>query len=206
KPVTTSYSALYSRYSRTSASGLPAMSSGGTRSSCVSTSTRFLRMSSGSHGVPFAPSVQVVHAVHGQHDGEVQHQIALWAVRHQAQFLASPDHLIENLIERELVLACPLCDHAPNLAAVPPEQPRRRRLASVARPLGLAEQALQITVVGIGKANRVVGPLALVVVPKRHSFAGEGIGLGADADTRRLSGKLAHQAVDIFELAQRRPA
>src|SRR5262249_6607930 len=169
KPVTTSYSALYSRYSRTSASGLPAMSSGGTRSSYVSTSTRFLRMSSGSHGVPFAPSVQVVHAVHGQHDGEVQHYIALRALRHQVQFLASPDHLIENLIERELVLACPLCAHAPNLTAVPPEK-RGRRLASVARALCLAEQALQIAVIGIGKANRVVSPLALVVVPKRHSF------------------------------------
>src|SRR5680860_969357 len=111
------YSVLYSM---TSASGVPAMSSGGTRSACISTSTRFLRMPSASHHVPFAPSVYVVHAMHGQHDGEVQHQIALRAVRHQAQFLAPPDHLIENLIERELVLACPLRHHAPYLASVPP--------------------------------------------------------------------------------------
>src|SRR5687768_13883656 len=89
KPVSTSYSVLYSK---NSASGLPATSSGGTRSTCISTSTRFLRINA-SHGVPFAPSVQVVHAVHRQHDGEVQDQIALRAIGHQAQLLASPDHL-----------------------------------------------------------------------------------------------------------------
>src|SRR5688572_6220614 len=117
KPATTSNSVLYST---NSASGLPVKLSGGTRSACISTSTRFLRRPTISHDVPFAPPVHVVHAMHCQHGGEVHHQIVLLAVRHEAELLASPDHLVENLVERELILAGPLGDHVPNLAAVPP--------------------------------------------------------------------------------------
>jgi hypothetical protein len=114
------------------------------------------------------------------------------------QLLASPNHLFEHLIESELVLARPLCDHPPDLTAMPPQK-RRGLFAPITWALILAKQALQITIVRVRKADRVVGSLSFIVGPKSHPLFRQRIGIGTAANTRSLTSQFGHQPIDVLE-------
>src|SRR4029450_2046829 len=75
---------------------------------------------------------------------------------------AAADHIIENGIERELILACPLRNDLPDLGAVAAQKCGSRRQAAMPRLGG--EDATKIAVVDLRIIDGVVCLLPLVVL------------------------------------------
>ena len=83
----------------------------------------------------------------------------------QIEFAAAGDHVVENGIERKLVLARPPRDQLPDLGAVPPDEDRRRLLPAM--PWIGGEQPGQVAVIGLRRLESVERLLLLVVLAKR---------------------------------------
>jgi hypothetical protein len=72
-----------------------------------------------------APTPQEVHGVDGQEDGEIKFGLLFCYGDAKIQFTASPDHVLQHLVDRVLILAGPTRDLASNFAAKPIEKSGR---------------------------------------------------------------------------------
>ena len=135
---------------------------------------------------------------------EVEQQPALGAYRAQPQLARAADHVVEHLVERELVAARPARHGAADLGAVAAQEGRRALVVPVARRVG--EDAAQVAVPGVGVVHRVLLSLLVVVLAQRLPELRERVDLHARAHARARALQLLHQLVDVLELLQRRPA
>src|SRR6185437_14219881 len=122
----------------------------------------------------------------------------------EIELAAARDHIVENGIERKLVLARPSRDNLPDLRTVPPDEDGRRLRPSMSR-IG-REEMREVAVIRLRRLESVERLLFLVVLAKRLAELRQRIDTLARRDRRPLPGNLAHQLIDIFELLQRRPA
>ena len=93
-----------------------------------------------------------------QQDDEFHPQLSLGTDRAQLELAAAADHIIENRVQRQLVLSRPLRDDLPNLRAVVPEKSGRRRRPMIPRIVG--EDAQKIAIVDGRMLDRVTKPRA----------------------------------------------
>ena len=106
-----------------------------------------------------------MHGLGGQQNGEVGHELSLRARGPEIEFAAAGDHVIENGIERKLVLARPSRDQLPDLRAVPPDEGCCRLRPSMSWIGG--EETGEVAVVRLRWRESVECLLFLVVLAKR---------------------------------------
>src|SRR6185312_11576968 len=137
-------------------------------------------------------------------DGEVDHKLPFGAGSTKIEFAAARDHVIENGVERKLVLARPSRDLLPDLRAVPPDEDRGRLCPSMSWIGG--EKPREVAVIRLRWREGVERLLFLVVLAKRLAEFGQRLDTFLCQNRRRLPRNLGHEFFDIFELLQRRPA
>src|SRR5688572_5609562 len=117
--LTTSYSVLYRKRS---SSDSEAASGGGTRSGCISASTRSFFIAS--QGDPVAPPLRIeeVHGFHREQHREVHQQFTFRAADAQRQVATAADHVVEHHFERVLILTRPTGDEPADFTLVAPEE------------------------------------------------------------------------------------
>ena len=83
----------------------------------------------------------------------------------RSQLAAAPDHIIENGVQSQLILASPLRNDLSDPGAVSAEKGRSRRRVAVSMIGG--EDAAKIPIVHLRIIDRVVGAFAFVVFGQR---------------------------------------
>src|SRR5258708_15135076 len=149
-------------------------------------------------------AVVKVHGFDRQKDCELHAQAPLRAGRTQLQLAAPSDHVLQHLVERELILARPGGDEFADFRTVAAEEVRGELLPVVPRIVG--KESLEIAVVEVGIADQVSLPLVGVVLAQGHAKGGKGLGSATAVVPRGLPGQSLEQLLDVLELSQGGPA
>src|SRR5512140_432741 len=107
-----------------------------------------------------------VHRLYRKKNCEVDLEAPLGAGGAQLQLAAASDHVVENLIERELILARPVGDQLANLGSIAPQEARGQLAALVARIV--REETAQVAVVDVGITHEITPALLFVILAERH--------------------------------------
>src|SRR5688572_25533068 len=144
-----------------------------------------------------------MHRLYREEYGEIELQLLIGTARPQLELAAPPDHVPEHLVERERVLTGPPGDELADLPPIPVEECR----SGFPPPPGLhGEEALQLTIVDSGVADRIAGTLLGIVLPQSLFEPRQGIDAGLRLHLGLRAGEVRHQLVHVLELAERRPS
>jgi len=120
------------------------------------------------------------------------------------EFTATLDHLVEHLVERELIFAGPFRDEPADVAAMVPDKGRGRRRMPM--PRIVREDAQQIAVVGARRIDRIMLELLLIVLAQCRAERAQRLDLAAPRQHGPAVGDFRHQLVHVLQLLQCRPA
>ena len=139
-------------------------------------------------------AVQVIDGLRGQQGREVHLGPVFRARESQAELLAAPDHVLDDLVDRVLLLPGVPGNAPPDLLADPRQERGRRDVGCV---LGLVrEEPAQVPIVKVRVVDAVLGPFPLVVRAERAADTLKRIHGLAGIDHRVAAGDVALAAVD----------
>jgi hypothetical protein len=77
------------------------------------------------------PAVEIVHDLHGQHNKSIAPRLSLGSTQPKTKLATAFDHIIEDLVDRVLILTGPFTDRMTQLTSIPSQEHGGRSVSSV---------------------------------------------------------------------------